>query len=52
MVAPALSLHKETAMSPYHPRKLSITGIVLAAVALVAAAGEFWFALEMAVHIL
>jgi|GEM_PF-2994601 len=39
-------------MSAYHPRKLSITAIVLAAVALVAAAGELWFAFEMAVHIL
>lgn len=37
-------------MSDYHPRRMSIASIVLSALVLVAAAGEFWFAFEMGVH--
>jgi hypothetical protein len=39
-------------MTPVQPRKLSITTVVLIALVAVAAAGEFWFAIEMAIHIL
>lgn len=52
MIAPALSLQKETPMSDYHPHRMSIASIVLSALVLVAAAGEFWFAFDMAIHIL
>jgi len=52
MIVPALSLHKEKIMSAYQSGKMSIASMVLSALALVAAAGEFWFAFEMAVHIL
>lgn len=39
-------------MSNDHPRRMSIASIVLSALVLAAAAGEFWFAFEMGVHIL
>lgn len=39
-------------MNADHPRRMSIASVVLSALVLVAAAGEFWFAFDMAIHIL
>lgn len=39
-------------MNVDQPRKMSVASIVLSALVLVAAAGEFWFAFDMAIHIL